>query len=242
MSNFGFTELHLVRPYEVAFREAVSAVKSTYILERAVVHSSLADALEGCTLVVGTTSVGHRDLHVPLYRLETAGANLREAAKQSQVALLFGSEKFGLSNEEMSYCHWLTRIPSREEHGSMNLGQAVAICLYEMIRSDSAPETLFPSAERIDGAVGSRITDLLFEALSRAGYVQPRTADSTLLKLRRLVLRLGMPATDAETWTGFLRHIVWKLKQGTAAAQGDVGGGSLSAPEMLEQRPASDSQ
>ena len=59
----------------------------------------------------------------------------------SPVALLFGSEKFGLSNEDMRHCHWLMRIPTREEHGSMNLGQAVAVCLYEIIRSPAAAKT-----------------------------------------------------------------------------------------------------
>ncbi len=138
MSNFGFRELHLVRPYDLAFREAVSAVKSHYILEQAQVHNSVAAAISGCTLVAGTTSVGHRDLHVPLYTLETAAPSLRRESAASDAALLFGCEKFGLSNEDMSYCHWLLRIPARTEHGSMNLGQAVAICLYELIRDTSA--------------------------------------------------------------------------------------------------------
>ena len=66
----------------------------------------------------------------------------------SPVALLFGSEKFGLSNEDLSHCHWLLRIPTREEHGSMNLGQAVAICLYELHRSDQAAENRFSPAAR----------------------------------------------------------------------------------------------
>ena len=66
-------------------------------------------------------------------RLEYGGRLIRKRLASQPVALLFGSEKFGLSNEDMAHCHWLMRIPTREEHGSMNLGQAVAVCLYELV-------------------------------------------------------------------------------------------------------------
>src|SRR3954463_10083343 len=72
LSNFGFRDLRLVNPYDVAFREAKSAVRSEYILESAQVFTNVADAVADCGLVVGTTSLGHRDLHIPLYRLEAA--------------------------------------------------------------------------------------------------------------------------------------------------------------------------
>ncbi len=128
MSNFGVSELRLVNPYEVAFREAKSAVKAHAVLAAAREFASVAEAVADCSLVVGTTSKGHRTLEHPLHRLEMGGRMIARAA--GPVALLFGSEKFGLSNEDMSHCHWLMRIPTRDEHGSMNLGQAVAVCLY----------------------------------------------------------------------------------------------------------------
>src|SRR5258705_246652 len=99
MSNFGFTDMRLVNPYDVAFQEARSAVRSRYILEQAQVFSTVQEAVADSTLVVGTTALGHRDLHVPLHRLESAGRLIRGRLKSSPVALLFGSEKFGLSNE-----------------------------------------------------------------------------------------------------------------------------------------------
>lgn len=214
MSNFGFTDLRLVKPYEVAFKDARSAVRAHYILENAQVFDSLAPAIADCTLVVGTTSVGHRELHVPLYRLEAAAHIIREHAKQSDVALLFGSEKFGLSNDEMSRCHWLLRIPTRNEHGSMNLGQAVAICLYELRRSateELPPAAALPSATAEDY---ERMTGLLLDILRRSGYINQLTSSSAELKLRRLVQRLPLPSGDAEIWLGILRQILWKLKQG----------------------------
>ncbi len=213
MSNFGFTDLRLVNPYDVAFREARSAVRSRYILDRAQVFDNLAAAVHDCTLVVGTTAVGNRDLHVPLHRLETAGAVIKEHLASSPVALLFGSEKFGLSNDDMSYCHWLLRIPTREEHGSMNLGQAVAICLYELRREASAVEHRFEAPEAVTAENLDRITTLLAELLERSGYVNERTSTSAELKLRRLVRRLAIREHDAETWLGMLRQILWKVKQ-----------------------------
>ncbi len=213
MSNFGFADLRLVNPYDPAFKEARSAVRSRYILDQAQVFDSLVPAVADCTLVVGTTAVGNRDLHVPLHRLEAAGRLVRDHLQSSSVALLFGSEKFGLSNEDMSHCQWLLRIPTREEHGSMNLGQAVAICLYELRRSESAVENRFEAPRRAPAEENERITALLLDLLARSGYVNERTSKSTELKMRRLVRRLGVPASDTETWLGILRQILWKIKQ-----------------------------
>jgi len=214
MSNFGLCDLRLVTPYDVAFREAKSAVRSRYILESAQVHDSVSAAISGCGLVVGTTAVGHRDLHIPLYRLETAGTMIVQQAQSSPVALLFGSEKFGLSNEDLSFCQWALRIPTREEHGSMNLGQAVAICLYELRRNDRNLETHFPPASEASAEVYDRFTDLLLDILAKSGYVNGKTSQSTELKIRRLVRRLHLPAADSETWLGIARQILWKIRQG----------------------------
>src|SRR3954453_12608122 len=140
MSNFGFLRLRVVNPYEVAYAEAKSAVNAAAVLDASEQYATVAEAIADCTLVVGTTAGGHRQLHHPLRRLEYAAKEIRQelAAEAGTVALLFGSEKFGLSNEDMARCHWLTRIPTRAEHESMNLGQAVAVCLYELIRREDA--------------------------------------------------------------------------------------------------------
>jgi tRNA/rRNA methyltransferase len=211
MSNFGFTDLRLVNPYDVAFTEARSAVRSHYILEGAQICASVGEAVSGCSLVAGTTSVGNRDLHVPLYRLEQAGSMLRAQLNVAPVALLFGSEKFGLSNDDISHCNWLLRIPSRQEHGSMNLGQAVALCMYELIRDSELAGTTVPAPNLADAEDLERATTLLHDILRQSGYVKERTAVSTDLKLRRLVRRLRAPKSDAETWLGILRQILWKL-------------------------------
>jgi TrmH family RNA methyltransferase len=211
MSNFGFFELRLVNPYDAAFREARSAVNAQEILADAREYPTLAAAVADCGLVVGTTSIGHRALEHPLRRLEYGARLLSKKMADAPVALLFGSEKFGLSNEDMSYCHWLMRIPTRREHGSMNLGQAVAVCLYEIVRSPVAatakPEPRRPAkAEDLE-----RLTTLLEEVLERSGYVHARVEGSTRMKIRRMVRRLDLNVHDAEVWLGMLRQILWKL-------------------------------
>jgi tRNA/rRNA methyltransferase len=213
MSNFGFTDLRLVNPYDVAFREAKSAVKSEYILDQAQVFESVANAVADCNLVVGGTSVGNRDLHLPLYRLEAAGQLLNQTLQTASAAVLFGSEKFGLSNEDMSHCHFLYRIPARQEHGSMNLGQAVAITLYELRRDSQAENQRFEAPPRAEGAEFERITALLYQLLSDSGYIQQRMAEPAEMRLRQLVTRLGISTSDAKTWQGILRQIQWKIDQ-----------------------------
>jgi TrmH family RNA methyltransferase len=212
MSNFGYTSMRLVNPYDLAFKEARSAVRAEYILERAEVFSTLGEAVADCSLVVGTTAAAHRDLHLPLYRLEPAADLLREhMAAEEPAALLFGSEKFGLSNEDMSHCRWLLRIPTREEHGSLNLGQAVAICLYELRRDSQAAAQRFAPSANASAEDYERITSLLIELLSRSGYTQAATSQSSELKVRRLVRRLGLSAADSQMWLGMLRQILWKV-------------------------------
>ena len=210
MSNFGARHLRVVNPYDLAFREARSAVGAVELLANAEEYESVAEAVAECPLVVGTTAVGHRELLHPLRRLEEGARLMRRQLSVGPVALLFGSEKVGLSKRDLSHCHWLLRIPTREEHASMNLGQAVAVCLYELVRQGKTARGKEGKKHAKAGDV-ERITQLLFEALRASGYVKPSAASATEEKLRRLVHRLDLDARDAELWLGMLRQIVWKL-------------------------------
>ncbi len=212
MFNFGFSRLRVVNPYEVAFREARSAVAAREILETAEEFRSVAEAVADCALVVGTTSLGHRGLEHPLRRLEEGAPLIREAMKSGPVALLFGSEKFGLSNEELAHCHWLMRISTADQEHSMNLGQAVAVCLYELSRGELDQARAGARARKAAAAAETeQITSLLLEALRQSGYVNPVTGTSTENKVRRLVRRLDLNARDAPVVLGMLRQILWKL-------------------------------
>ena len=211
MSNFGCLDLRLVNPYEVAFREAKSAVKAHKVLENAREYPTVGEAVADCALVVGTTSIGHRVPEHPLRRLEYGGKLIARKLASASVALLFGSEKFGLSNDDMSHCNWLMRIPTREEHGSMNLGQAVAVCLYEIIRSPAAAKVKSGAKPEVSAGDLERMTATLKEILEHSGYMHERVEGSSELKLRRMLRRMNLDAHDAQVWLGMLRQIRWKL-------------------------------
>ncbi|MBZ5722332.1 MAG: TrmJ/YjtD family RNA methyltransferase [Acidobacteriia bacterium] len=211
MGNFGFLHLRVVNPYEIAFREARSAVGAAALLAGAEEYKTVAEAVADCTLVVGTTAVRHRELQHPLRRLDDGARLIRKQLRSSPVALVFGSEKVGLSNRDLSHCHWLLHIPTREEHMSMNLGQAVAVCLYGLVR-DVKVRLQPEKTELATAAEVERITAMLLDALQASGYMTPSAAAPTEEKMRRLVRRLNLQARDAEVWLGILRQIVWKLR------------------------------
>lgn len=212
MSNFGFEDLRLVRPYDVAFREAVSAVNAERVMQSAQVFDSVADAVGDCRLVVGATGLGHRKPNHPLYSLPQASRLIRKAGNL-RIAVLFGSEKFGLSNDDVMVCHWLLRIPTRPEHESMNLAQAVAVCLYELIRRPAAP---LPDADEKEQPASSeeleRMSGLLEEVLHLSGYKDFGVAKAATGKVHRLVRRMDLRGEDASIWTGMIRQILWRLK------------------------------
>jgi len=210
-ANFGFARLRVVNPYDVAFREARSAVGAAPLLQNAEDYATLAESIADCRLVVGTTSIGHRGLQHPMRRLEYGARLIQRALAEAPVALLFGPEKFGLSNQDLSHCHWLMRIPTVDADLSMNLGQAVALCLYELARDPKAAKAQPGKIARAAAAETEQITALLMDVLRQSGYVNPTTAASTEAKVRRLVRRLDIAARDAPVLLGMLRQILWKV-------------------------------
>lgn len=223
MTNFGAHRLRLVNPFAPGFREARSAVGASHLLEAAEEYKTVAEAVADCALVVGTTAVRNRALQQPVRRLdEPVGSTIRQQLQTGRVALLFGSEKIGLTNKDFSHCHWLLTIPTHEKNISMNLGQSVAVCLYELARSTPLP----PVKEEIERATAGQatagqatagqteqITEALLEALRISGYVKPGTDAMFEKKARWLVLRFGLEEYEAKLLLGMVRQIVWKLRQ-----------------------------
>ena len=212
MSNFGVLHLRVVNPYEPSFREARSAVgPASEVLAQADAFASLPEAVADCALVVGTTAIQHRELQHSMHRVDAAAEQIRRQLAHANVALVFGSEKTGLSNDDMSHCHWLLHIPTRGEHLSMNLGQSVAVTLYELVRELKS----LPPVETDEPATSAeleRVTTILLEALQHSGYSTPTTLSATEEKARRMVRRMDLKARDAEVLLGMLRQIVWKLR------------------------------
>ena len=197
MANFGFSRLCVVSPYDVAFREARSAVGAA--------PSSKRRRSSPPSPTPSPTAAGRRHDQRRASRVAAspAPAGVWRAADAARppaapVALVFGSEKFGLSNDDLSHCHWLMRIPTVGQDLSMNLGQAVALCLYEMARDPKAAAAKPAKIALRHAAETEQITLRLLEAW-KSGYVNPSTAGSTDEKVRRLVRRLE------------IRQILWKL-------------------------------
>jgi tRNA/rRNA methyltransferase len=219
MSNFGFLRLCVVNPFESAFREARSAAGATQILAAAEEFKTVAEAVADCSLVVGTTALTRRNPEQAVREVVQGARLIRKRLKASRVAILFGSEKRGLSNEDLSHCHWLLRIPTHEVNRSMNLGQAVAVCLYEIARDVEPALKLEKTAGATAGDL-ERLTSVLLDALHASGYLKMpstktskrRSAAPADEKMRRFVRRLNLSATDAELMLGMLRQILWKLR------------------------------
>lgn len=212
MSNFGVTDLRLVNPYDVAFREARSAVGASAVMESAQVFESVGEAVAGCALVVGTSGGDRREMTLPLYRLETGARLMREHA--GPAALLFGSEKSGLTNEDISHCQWVMQIPTRAEHRSMNLGQSVAVCLYELIRDEEMAVQPVVGKKQADAVLVEELRERLAEALRLSGYYDHTATLGSERRLRELIHRMNLGQKDAVAWLGILRQILWKLNKG----------------------------
>lgn len=211
MSNFGFSDLRLVNPYDVAFREAVSAVGAGAVMESARVFGTVAEAVAGSSLVIGTSGGDRREMSLPLYRLETGARMIRE--QSGDIALLFGSEKSGLTNDDISHCHWVMQIPTRSEHRSMNLGQSVAVCLYELIRDEQMAAQPVLGKKPAEAVLLEELRQRIAEALTWSGYYDHTGTAGSERRLRELIHRMNLSERDAVVWLGILRQILWKLKQ-----------------------------
>jgi len=215
MANFGLRDLMVVAPHPPVWKETRSAVGAEAVVESARAVEDLRQAIADRTWVVGTTSGSRRHLDrdpIPLNSLENW---LPESARSGQVALLFGSEKTGLSNDDMSFCHTLVRIPTSARCPSMNLGQAVAVCAYELARagviSPRRPRTVVHSSAPANVQSVDHVFERLARVLAEVGYIQPKTREATLIKLRRLLTDLRLTNNDVKILGGIVAQVEWKL-------------------------------
>jgi TrmH family RNA methyltransferase len=232
MANFGFARMAVVAPYEPNWREAKSAVDAENLLQSARNTKSLADAVANCTLVVGTGSLAHRKPDQPLVPLPDLVPLLqKEIARGGRIALVFGSEKHGLTQADLSHCHLLAVIPTDPQQPSMNLGQAVAVCLYEIA---SRVNRTSPPADQELGAPGPSLlgtredlpnsappastrdlellAGLVEETMLAANYSPPAMHNANRHDLNLFLRRLALTRSDAGRILGFFRRILWRLK------------------------------
>jgi TrmH family RNA methyltransferase len=232
MQNFGVRDLRVVHVFEASFREARSAVGAGPVLTGAKEFGSVAEAVADCRLVLGTTAARRRELQHRLIELEDAAVEVRAALAEGRVAVLFGSEKHGLTREDMDHCHALLRIGTEAEQPSMNLGQAAAVCLWELtrvrppagaqgaegqsrvaeLRHDAAKAASGDDARAVSGDL-DRLGAVLLKLLEAGGYTDPKTAASTEAEVRRMLRRLHVTERDTHLLMGMARRLLWRLKR-----------------------------
>jgi tRNA/rRNA methyltransferase len=227
MANFGFAHLAVAAPYAPHWREAKSAVGAPDLLASARESATLAEAVAGCTFVAGTGTLTHRKPEQPVVSLpEFVPLLHRELARGSRAALVFGPEKHGLTSDDLSFCHVLVEIPTGPRQPSMNLGQAVAVCLYELVRSSDSKGAPVLRSETEPGEASARpgqalatsadldrLGDLVLETMAAAHY-SPRAMQAANSRDIRLMLRrLALSPHDLRRVLGLFRRILWRLRR-----------------------------
>jgi tRNA/rRNA methyltransferase len=218
MANFGFARLGVVAPYAPHWQEARSAIGAEELLGAAAETATLAEAVAGCTLVMGTGTLTYRKPEQRVVRLPDLTPLVREELERGgRAALVFGPEKHGLRREDLSFCHVLVEIPTNASQPSMNLGQAVAVCLYEMTArafaqhedgNDAARRERTASSERLELLGG-----LVERAMVAADHSPAAMREANRHDLRLLLRRLAPAERDVRRILGLFRRILWRLER-----------------------------
>jgi tRNA/rRNA methyltransferase len=224
MANFGFAQLSVVAPYAPHWREARSAIGAPELLQNAREATTLGEAVAHCTLVLGTGTLTHRKPEQEVVPVPALPPLIQQELKRGgRVALVFGPEKHGLTREDLSWCNLLVEIPTDPRQPSMNLGQAVAVCLYELstraFPSQAGTPAAAPSASEQSPAAPSGSLDLLAgvieETMLTAGYSPRSMQPANRHDLRLLLRRLSPTVRDTRRILGLFRRILWRLQQST---------------------------
>jgi tRNA/rRNA methyltransferase len=205
MKTMGFEDLRLVAPRHFPDPDATAmAAGAADVLAGASVYETLEGALHDCTLAVGF-SARERDLSHAPQALRDAVPALLDAAGEGAVALVFGNETSGLSNEELARCQRLVNIPSNPSYGSLNLAAAVQIACYELAVAAQAFAPP-PARERLPASVGD--IEGLFAHLESAalssGYLDPARPGRFMERMRRLFARAGLEREEVRFLRGML--------------------------------------
>lgn len=215
MKTMGLSQLYLVNPRKFPHAEAVAmASGATDVLESAQVCESLEQALQGCGLVLGMTA-RQRELSHPPQSPRRMAADLLSVAADETVALVFGNETSGLSNEELIRCQRLVHIPANPEYSSLNLAAAVQLVAYELrvaVLGDESYQAPHPNPyRRIKPATHDEIEGFykhLERALIEIGYLDPVQPRRLMARLRRLFARAGLQQEEVNILRGILKAIL----------------------------------
>ncbi|MEI8350798.1 MAG: RNA methyltransferase [bacterium] len=218
MANMGLSDLVLVSPSpalnHAEARMMAVAAESIFDARREV--AGLEEAVGDCGLVMGTTvRPGLYRQHVKTPR-EWASAILASAAVR-KVALVFGRENSGLTNEELAICTNLIQIPSSQEYPSLNLSQAVMVCCYELFVASGTFEPTLEKSPECPTATREHMFKMWRDMLLDIGFMNDQQADHMMLGLRRIFSRTPLTTDDVNILMGIARQMEWKSRQGGAA-------------------------
>lgn len=203
MKNFGLSELVLVAPEcEIDDQSWGYAVRARDVLENTRIVADLATAIADCTLVAGTTARQREQYASPVYTPRSAAPILRQASQKRPVALVFGRENSGLTNQELDLCNLLVRIPTSPELPSLNLAQSVVIMAYELFYSESARESSHPASTEERQAFFAQLTGFLVEI----GYTSPLHAETVMRPFRHIVHRANLTSAEIQMLLGVITH------------------------------------
>jgi tRNA/rRNA methyltransferase len=224
MANFGLCRLRVVAPYAPPWRSARSAVGAPQLLEKALETSNLGEAVAACTLVVGTGDLTYRKPEQAIVPLpELAALVGRELERGGRIALVFGSEKHGLTRDDLSHCHCLAVIPTSPDQPSMNLGQAAAVCLYELAARANSQDSPLPGGKPLrrqpaadgppcDSGHLDILAGLIEETMLGAGYSPRGMQPANRYDLRLFLRRMAPNAEDTRRMLGLFRRVLWRLQ------------------------------
>jgi tRNA/rRNA methyltransferase len=208
MKTMGLSRLHLVRPRKFPHADATAmASGATDVLDRAKVFETLEDALAGSALVIGLSARKRELSHEPVTP-RAAAAEALAIAETQEVALVFGNETYGLSNEELIRCQRLAHIPANPEYSSLNLAAAVQVLAYELrLANEEAPAThgKYPQLATHDEIEGFYAH--LEQTLIDIRFLDPALPRRLMLRLRRLFTRAQLEKEEINILRGILKSI-----------------------------------
>jgi tRNA/rRNA methyltransferase len=218
MNNMGIKRLILVKPkkYNITSILKVATVHSTDIIEDMKVYDDLSNALANFQYVVGTTArLGA--MRPALTTPQSLAMNLVSIARENRVAILFGPEDRGLSNDHLRFCHTITTIPT-SDFPSLNLAQAVMIICYEIFQAKrDASETNVPRLANSFELEG--MYDHLYNVLTKIGFLNPQNPERWMLNIRRFFSRIPLQAMEVRLIRGICRQIDWYVNQAIEKAK-----------------------
>ncbi len=215
MRNFGLSDLRLVRPHADPVDEQARKLSKhgESILTAAKSVEDFADAVHDCVLVVGTSArTGGPFRRQSVVTPREIMPVVAKAASGGSVALVFGPEQTGLTNVEVTRCHYLLHIPADEQYPALNLGQAVAICLYELHVAGLALQSPPTTNNLAPFALQERMFVDLEAALRDLHFLWRDNAESLMHALRHLIGRTQPTRMEADLLLGLARQVRWYVQ------------------------------